>query len=169
MKFICENGRIGLIPYTHEDDWDLYHCWMDETTQRGYNHHFQCSYEDFSKFDIKGFPFWATIIEKGTGRRVGTVRLGSVPELPDLAIWIYPEYRNRKFGTQALRLALVYLFANSNLETIYAGCYLDNNASMKMIETIGFVRMPEADEEEINCFTGELTIQYAFYITKDRV
>ena len=35
--FIIENDLIGLAQYTHADDVDMFACWQDIDTQKGYN------------------------------------------------------------------------------------------------------------------------------------
>ncbi len=40
-----------------------------------------------------------------------------------------------------------------------AGCYEDNVNSLQMLRKIGFVRYPNGDCMEKNCFTGEKTVQ----------
>jgi len=35
-----------------------------------------------------------------------------------------------------------------------------------MLNKLGFIRFPDGDEKEPNCFTGEETIQLAFKIAK---
>lgn len=34
--FLIEDSLIGLTPYTHNDDGDMFTCWFDMDTQRGY-------------------------------------------------------------------------------------------------------------------------------------
>lgn len=34
--FLIEDSLTGLTPYTHNDDGDMFTCWFDMDTQRGY-------------------------------------------------------------------------------------------------------------------------------------
>ena len=54
-----------------------------------------------------------------------------------------------------------------NLQRIYAGCYCDNEASLKILQKSGFIRYPEGDQNEINCFTGKPITQLSFVRTID--
>lgn len=164
--FIIENETIGLKQYTHEDDYDMYECWQDIDTQKGYNGVFSETFEEFSIFDINRFKFWVTVIDKKTNESIGTLRLGLDEVCPDLAIWIYPKYRNKRYGTAAFQLALTYIFNTYDYKEISAGCYQDNSYSLKMLKKLGFVRYPDGDEVEINCFTGEPTTQLEFRLKK---
>lgn len=165
--YLCENENIGLMQYTHADDQDMYLCWLNEETQRGFNHKFQMSFTEFTQCDITRFPFWAVIVHKQTQQKIGTLRLGISSGDTDLAIWIYPQYRAQGFGTQAFQLALTYVFSNYKYNAIYAGCYQDNVKSRKMLERIGFSRLFAEDIVEENCFSGEKTVQQVFIMTRD--
>lgn len=163
-QFLTQRGRIGLIPYTHEDDEDMLACWRDIDTQIGYNHIFQGSLEDLRAIDISSFPFWMVAVDRTSGARIGVLRLGK-EKMADLAIWIYPAYRGQGYGTEAFSLAVNHIFRYLGLRTIYAGCYCDNNASLRMLEKVGFGRFPNGDQQEVNCFTGKLTTQLSFVRT----
>ena len=165
MYFI-ETETLGLKAYSHDDDHDMYVCWQDIDTQKGYNGVFSKTFDEFRVFDIERFRFWVTAVNKNTGESVGTLRLGLDEKCPDLAIWIYPKHRNKGYGAAAFKLALAYIFENFDYEEISAGCYCDNVYSLKMLNKIGFMRYPKGDETEINCFTGNETTQLEFRIRK---
>lgn len=165
--YIIENDRIGLMQYTHEDDYDMYLCWQDMATQKGYNYIFDVPFSEFQKTDIEQFRFWVVVVNKATNSRVGVLRLGLDEECPDLAIWIYPRYRNNGYGKESFHLALKYIFAAFDYREISAGCYADNTYSLKMLSSLGFVRYPEGDQKEKHCFSGRETIQFSFKIRQD--
>lgn len=164
--YIIEKEDMALMPYTHEDDYDMYLCWKDTQTQKGYNYIFDQPFEEFEATDIRCFKFWVTVIDKKLNEHIGVLRLGLDEECPDLAIWIYPQYRNRGYGVKSFKLALEYIFKNYHYQEISAGCYCDNVYSLKMLKKVGFVRFPDGDIKESNCFTGEETTQLSFKISK---
>lgn len=166
---ITENETIRLLQYTHDDDRDMYECWKDVNTQKGYNGVFAETFDEFRRFEIAKFRFWVTILDKEQNIRVGTLRLGLDEVCPDLAIWIYPQYRNCGYGTKAFILALKYLFNHYGYPELSVGCYSDNLHSIKMLEKVGFSRYPEGDIEEISVFTGEPITQLEFRILRDKV
>jgi len=163
---LIENDHLALVPYTHEDDYDMYLCWKDPQTQKGYNFIFTQTFEQFQKTDLSRFKFWVTVIDKTLAKRIGVLRLGLDEKCPDLAIWIYPDCRNKGYGTEAFRLALEYIFQTFPYQKISAGCYCDNVYSLRMLSKVGFIRFPEEDEKEPNCFTGEETVQLSLKISK---
>lgn len=164
--FLIEDSRIGLAPYTHEDDGDMLSCWLDMATQKGYNCTYEQALEGFKRFEIDLFPFWVTIVDKELDRKVGSLRLGLDEPCPDLAIWIYPQYRHRGYGARSFALALKYIFCNDLYPEIAAGCFEDNLYSMQIIKKLGFVRYPDGDMTEPDCFTGQDRLMQAFRIRK---
>ena len=61
-------------------------------------------------------------------------------------------------------LGVKYRFETLKLDKIFAGCYADNIASMKMLERCGFQPHPEGNQNEKQYLTGENIIQYDFVI-----
>lgn len=164
--FLIENSHIGLIPYTHNDDEDLLVCWFDMNTQRGYNCKYEQALEGFRRFEIERFPFWVTVADKKLERRVGSLRLGLDEICPDLAIWIYPQYRHRGYGMVSFALALKYIFEHYPYPEIAAGCFEDNLYSMRIIKKLGFIHYPDGDIVEPDCFTGEDRTMREFRIAR---
>ena len=164
--FLIEDAHIGLTPYTHNDDEDMFSCWLDMDTQKGYNCTQEQALKGFRHFEIERFPFWVTVVDKKLNARVGSLRLGLDETCPDLAIWIYPQYRRRGYGTGAFVLALKYIFDSDQYPEIAAGCFEDNLYSMRIIKKLGFVRYPEGDVVEKDCFTGQDRVMQEFRITK---
>ena len=66
-------------------------------------------------------------------------------------------------------MALLYLFEKYQYQQLSAGCYCDNEASQRMLISIGFKRYCGGDCEEINVFTGKPTVQQEFRITKAEI
>lgn len=166
--FVIEDKKIGLMQYTHDDDRDMYDCWMDVDTQKGFNILFNESFEEFCSFKIDEYRFWVTVYDKSKNRRVGTIRLGLDEIYPDLAIWIYPDHRHLGYGTSAYKLALRYLFERYGFSKLSAGSYSNNLSSIKMLKNLGFVRCHERDSMETSVFTGETITQLEFLITQEQ-
>lgn len=132
MKYI-ESDKILLRRYTHNDDIDMYKCWKNIETQRGYNFVINETLEEFCKFDFNEYFFWATIVSKEENCSIGTIRLSKDLKNSDLAIWVYESYRGREYGTESFHLALKFCFSKYKLNEIFAGCYEDNIKSLKML------------------------------------
>lgn len=143
MIFLIENSRIGLTRYTHNDDEDMLSCWLDMDTQKGYNCKYEQALEGFRNFEIERFPFWVTVVDKKLDSKVGSLRLGLDEPCPDLAVWIYPQYRHRGYGSCAFALALKYIFNNYQYSEIAAGCFEDNLYSMRILKKTWFYSLSQ--------------------------
>ena len=164
--FLIENSYIGLSPYTHADDEDMISCWFDLDTQKGYNCTYEQAMEGFRRFEIEQFPFWVVVVDKKLDKRVGSLRLGLDEPCPDLALWIYPQYRHKGYGAVSFALALKYIFRSCQYPEIAAGCFEENLYSMRIIKKLGFIHYPDGDIIESDCFTGLDRTMREFRITK---
>ncbi|WP_102400768.1 hypothetical protein [Haloimpatiens massiliensis] len=81
-----ENNEISLVKYTHDDDKEMYKCWLDIRTQKGYNFAFDLSFEEFHETDISQFHFFSSIVDKKNKSVIGAIRLSPPKDEPDLAI-----------------------------------------------------------------------------------
>ena len=174
---IVENiGREMLVmrhPYVQDDTLLLseyidqldntacYRCWQETETQKGYNCRFTTAFENFANAGVQS-RFIAAIIRKADGVCVGSVFLSAENTPPDLAIMIYPPYRNKGYATRAFSLAADHCFSTFELDCIYAGCYEDNPASLQMLSRCGFTPHPEGNQQEQHFLTGEDIVQLDF-------
>jgi len=162
-KTYVSDEVVVLCEYVEAiDDPDLYACWLDEDTQRGYNRAAACTFEEWSQGGGFLHRFIAAIVRRRDGARVGAIFLSPEGAAPDLAIMIYAPYRGMGYGTRAFSLGARYCFDSLSLDFVYAGCYPDNRASRKMLEKSGFQPHPEGDVREKHYLTGEDVIQLDF-------
>ncbi len=165
--YLIKNDTIALAPYTSDDAPDFYRCWQDLDTQKGYNYKFDDSLSEFSKIAIDRFIFWVTVRDIKTNEKVGVLRLSPDEIDPDLAVWIFPEYRNMGYGKNGMLLALEYIFENFSFGAITAGCFERNKYSQKILEQIGYKHEANSDTIERDCFTGENIKLFMYRITKE--
>ena len=62
-KVLIENEDIRLVNYTPMDDRDLYDCWQNLDTQKGYNYIFSETFDEFIDYDRELFPFYEPIMD----------------------------------------------------------------------------------------------------------
>ena len=160
-KIYLTDGVVALAEYIQDEDSPaLYACWSDPGTERGFNMRQTRTYEAYCAWERP--PGWGAIILRLCDETpIGSI--GFVSENADLSIMLYPEYRGMGYGTRAFALGVRYCAEVLKLERVYAGCYPDNLASMKMIASCGFVRHPEGDLPERHYLTGEEIIQLDFF------
>lgn len=70
MKYI-ESDKILLRRYTHNDDIDMYKCWKNLETQRGYNFVINETLEEFCKFDVNEYFFGRLLFQKKKTAQLG--------------------------------------------------------------------------------------------------
>jgi len=66
-----------------------------------------------------------------------TVRAWRV-DRAELGYWIGPPFQNRGFATEAARAAIGYAFDELGLHKVTVGCIVENTASRRVIEKLGF-------------------------------
>jgi len=101
-----------------------------------------------------------------SGEIIGAIRLSPSGTEPDLAIWIFKQYRNMGYGSKSFLLGLEYCYNELGLTEVWAGCYENNVASMRMLEKLGFLRMPEFDISENDVFNGTLIMQLCYKLVR---
>ncbi|MHC1696303.1 MAG: GNAT family N-acetyltransferase [Eubacteriales bacterium] len=162
-KIYISDKILSLAEYIKADDINFYNNWMDTETQNGYNFILKETFEEFSSKEIKQRFLFSIILNK-TGYVIGHIGLSPENTPPDLAIWIYKQYRNKSYGTQAFSLGVRYCFEVLKLEKIYAGCYPHNKASYKMLMKCGFTPNPSGNIEEKHYLTGEPLTQFDYVL-----
>lgn len=150
---------VALAENIEEDDPALYACWCDPDTERGYNHRRTGTYEEYCAHENP--PGWGAVILRICDETpIGAVMFSS--ENADLAIMLYPGFRGMGYGTRAFMLGMRYCAETLQLDHVYAGCYPDNHASLKMLARCGFVPHPEGNLREKHYLTGEEITQLDF-------
>jgi len=93
---VIEDNSLALLELLEEDVTMLYDCWKDDVTQRGFNFRFDIDEKEFTDKFLENYPLNVSVFSKKLKCIVGNIRL-SKDGMNDLAIWIYPEYRNSGF------------------------------------------------------------------------
>lgn len=165
-KIYITNGIVSLAEYIDAlDDLDNYNCWQDPQTQKGYNYRETRTIEAFRSGVVRS-RFIATILKCADHVCIGSIFVSPVDSPPDLAIKLYQPFRNQGYGTMAFSLGIRYCFEFLKLDEVYAGCYEDNVASMKMIPKCGLQPHPEGNQIDKHYLTGEDRLQYDFVIRR---
>lgn len=65
--------------------------------------------------------------------------------------WVLaPEYGGRGYATEAVRAMVTYCFADLGVRRIVANCFLDNDASWRLMERVGMRRETHAVRESLH-------------------
>ena len=169
--FHTKGKLVGLAEFLPQDYEPFYQAWQDPATQRNFNStHDWESYEDFlAMFTHPDRPpqrFTATIVCLQDQATVGRISLAPAHLEPDLGIWIYEPFRFKGYGTEAVRLAVDYIFRELKLDYIIAGIYEFNRPSVNLFTKVGFAREPELDEAEESVFGEGQIVQLGFRLNR---
>lgn len=158
------NEDLSLAEYIPDLDTESdYSSWQDRAVQEGYNFQMRKTLEEFSAAPVKS-RFHATILRNSDCACIGFLSLSPENTLPDLAIKILQPFRHQGYGTQAFSLGIKYCFESLKLERIYAGCYENNSASLKMLSKCGFQANPAGNQHEFHYLTGAPIVQMDFVL-----
>jgi ribosomal-protein-alanine N-acetyltransferase len=96
-----------------------------------------------------GFGVWA-VIEKMSGKMVGTCGLGYFDGRPELGLgyWFDPDYWGRGYATEAARACVAYAFNQLNAPELASMTHPDNKASQRVLEKAGFVFVGLVPDED---------------------
>ncbi len=95
--------------------------------------------EAFLAHDLSGSNGSKTFaIDDGHGL-IGIVGfIGLDTSTPELGYWLGKPYWGRGLMTEAARLALSWLFSTTSFDTVIAGAFADNPASLRIQKKLGF-------------------------------
>lgn len=90
--------------------------------------------------------FLVTLDDAGPGtpdasevERIGAVSVSDTSwRRPELGYWLAPEYHGQGYGTEAVELTVEYVFRTYDHPAVGAGVYAFNDASRRLLESLGF-------------------------------
>ncbi len=165
-KIYISDGVVSLAEYIPLiDDEDYYNCWSDIEVERAYNSKMIMTLEEFKNRKWKQ-RFTSTIIKCDDNTSIGTIMVSPIECEPDLAIMLYPNYRDKGYGTKAFKLGIKYCFEVLKVDHIFAGCFEHNERSKKMLINCGFIQREDLTETEISFETGKLVRQFDYELKK---
>ncbi len=98
----------------------------------------------------------------GTYERAGFVGIDDMSyRRPELGYWVAEEHQGQGYGTEAVALAVEYTFRTYDHPAVGAGVYEFNDASRRLLESLGFER--EGRTRRDRFIDGEYvdTLQYS--------
>jgi len=147
VRFL-ESERLFLTPVTM-DDMDRHYLWEHDKEMQyldGMTHRPQY-YESF-KDDFAGIfkskkSMFLSVILKEDGAFIGNIVLFNIDDYARACEWglkIDKNYRRQGFGGEASRLLIRYVFEELGFVRMQSGTHHKNEASIKLQESLGFVR-----------------------------
>ena len=108
------------------------------------------------------------VLVTAEGERVGVVELYPIDRetgVADLAVWIHPDSRRSGFAREAVELVVDYAFSELRIHKVTANAYAANDASRRMLESVGFVE--EGVGREDSFFDGAYHDTHYFGVLED--
>ena len=169
--FFTKGLVVGLTEFLMDDYKLFYQTWKDPSTQRNFNtvHGYDSFKDFFALFTNPDRPpqrFNAAVVRLKDQASVGRISLAPIHQEPDLGIWIYKPYRFTGYGTEAVQLAVSFIFGTFDLEYIIAGIYEHNQPSIDLFTNVGFKRAQELDVVENSAFGDGKITQLGFRMNK---
>ena len=133
----AEWSRLRAASRTFLEPWEPR--WSDDDLTRG---SFRYRIRRYDSDRLAGVALPLFICQKGSGRLVGGVTLGSirrgVAETCSLGYWMGEQYAGKGLMGDALRALLPHVFDTMQLHRIEAACIPDNARSKRLLEKAGF-------------------------------
>lgn len=109
-------------------------------------------FEDASRDEsVVGFVVTTDGGEPGDGARVGAVELDPIEwdrSRAEVAFWIAPDHQGVGYGRDAVETVVGYVFDQLGLHKLAAEALATNEASTRLLESLGFVEEGRLREEE---------------------
>lgn len=170
--FYIQGQVVGLAEFLDEDYRLMYETWQDPVTQRNFNvkrekEDYDAFFRFFTDPNRPVFRFVTTIIRLEDGVPVGRISVSPEAMEPDLGIWIFKPFRGQRYGSEAVALAVTYLFETTGLDYVVIGIYEHNTMSRRLFEKVGFQPAPQYDEIEDDAFGDGKIKQAGFILERD--
>jgi RimJ/RimL family protein N-acetyltransferase len=96
-------------------------------------------FENPSSLDVL-LEYKMFIVHKKDGTRIGFIThiVNQPYKMPDIGYNIVPSERRKGHGTEAVQLIVDYLFLSKNVGRIQATTIVENKASQRVLEKVGF-------------------------------
>lgn len=145
----CKGKRIYLREILPSDVSEDYYRWMNDKevvqyTESRFRSH---SREELVSYveKIRNDPqyVFCVIVVKENGKHIGNIKIGPIHPVHRFAgvgiIIGEKSYWGQGFATEAIKLITDYAFDKLNLHKLIAGCYVNNQASIKAFRKAGFI------------------------------
>jgi RimJ/RimL family protein N-acetyltransferase len=101
----------------------------------------------YARGDAEDFLAWSrasrndvNLILAKDGRAIGCAGVNDLSATCEFGYWLGKSHWRQGFATEASRVLLAFCFAEVGLDTIRAGAFIDNPASLRVQEKLGFAR-----------------------------
>lgn len=168
-EHFIEGERIFLREVRREDVNDNYYKWMNdnEITRYTESRFYPYSMEQLESYvislDGKREAVFLAIIEKENLLHIGNIKLGNIDWIhrrADIGVIIGDKDSwGKGYASEAINLLSNYAFNKLNLHKVWAGCYVNNQSSVKAFKNAGFL---EEGKQREHCYYDGAYIDVVF-------
>lgn len=153
---LLEGPRVRLRPVEVADVGQRYHDWMNDPEV---NRYMETRFRRQTREDIRAHVekmkaaadvlFWA-MVDRASSRHIGNIKLGPISEIHrrgELSFFIgEKEFWGRGLTTEVVALVTEYALKTLGLHKVAAGCYSNNQGSIRVFEKVGYTRVATLPE-----------------------
>lgn len=161
LRPITITDADAIFSYRSLAEVAKYQYWEPFTKEQTLDFVNRNSNPDFGK---RGEWIGLAIICKDTGKLIGDCALKIEDDWVEIGCNISPEYQNRGFAKETLELLLDYSSKITGVNEIYGITDSENIASIRLMKSVGMVRIP-AFEERIVC-KGIISVEHKYSIIR---
>jgi len=148
-----------------ENDTSIWHV---SQTEEPYTYADIESFIHNSKHDLfEEFQVRYVIVLKENDVQIGSVDLFNYDldkKSAGVGITILKDYRNKSYGAEALKALIDLAFSKLELQELYCNIFADNEASIRLFESLGFKRIKFLKENTV--FKGKAYDEYYYRLVK---
>ena len=141
-------GKNVNLRIMEKEDVALSTKWINEGIYGDYGPIMQLSRSQEEKYSENPPPIEVAlqptgfIIEKKDGTKIGMAGYLTVQpyRVVEIGYWSLPKEKGRGYGTEAVHIMIDYLFLSRNIERVQATTHIENRASQRVLEKVGFTR-----------------------------
>jgi RimJ/RimL family protein N-acetyltransferase len=137
-------GKTVNLRIVEKEDLPLFAEWLNNLEIIGeYNPLRQTSKTEIEKdYEKRSFEQTEFIIEKKDGTKIGYMWHFTHPavKLLEIGTFLIPSERGKGYAVEATQIILDYLFLSKDIVRVQAGTHVENIASQKALEKVGFKR-----------------------------
>ncbi|MCT8137334.1 GNAT family N-acetyltransferase [Anaerobacillus sp. CMMVII] len=145
-----ETARLILREITESDTEGIFKCFSNDLVIKYYGQdrlENEAEATDFVKFFAKSYQEkkgirWA-IVRKDTNELIGTIGFNSLSlkhKRAEIGYELHPNHWRKGYATEAIKKVLSYGFQEMGLTRVGAVVFIENTASNRLLQSLGFVR-----------------------------
>ena len=146
IRDITESDTNAIFAYRSLDEIARFQYWEPYTREQTQEFINRCKNPDLSK---RGEWLGFAIIYKKNNTLIGDCALKINDKSAEIGCNISPIYQGKGFAKEVLKILISYFFNNIGIEEVYGITDSENKASVRLMKSVGMIRLTEFEEKFI--------------------